>query len=457
VLRSGGNGQGARGVRTEPNSLQVVYKMSVKAKELRQKAVKLSTEGQDMLRAGLDTTERRHKFDLLMDESEKAINEAVRIEREEARTTHVEELERRDKFNALLSGPQKEYRNSFAQYLKRGLGRMDSADVAILRNSERRTDDQAASMWGNVTGQSYSGTSGTQGGVLVPASFQYEVEVAQKYYAPMLNDGVCRVLDTATGAILPFPTSNDTGNKAAVLADATQDSEVSVPLSVVNFGAFKYTSRIIRISVELLQDSAFNLEDFLKERFAERFGRAYEHDFTLGLGTTQPTGIVPAVLASGVTPVISVGANANDGTSAAATSIGSTDLITLEHSVDPAYRSRARYMLSDGALKSIKTILDKYGRPLWQPSLSAGDPATINGYQYSINQSMDSTVAATKNTVLFGDFSKFVIRRVRDMQVLRLDERYADFGQVGFIAFSRVDSNLVDAGTHPLNVLQQHS
>jgi predicted phage gp36 major capsid-like protein len=43
------------------------------------------------------------------------------------------------------------------------------------------------------------------------------------------------------------------------------------------------------------------------------------------------------------------------------------------------------------------------------------------------------------------------------MSVLRLVERYADYGQVGFIAFSRVDSNLVDAGTHPIAQLIQHS
>lgn len=433
--------------------------MSFQSKELREKAKKLSVQGQDMLRAGLVSTEQRMTFDRLMNECDAAINEAMRIEKSEARTTHVEDIEARDKFNALLSGPQKEYRAAFAQYLNRGVSAMASEDRAILRagHAERRTDDQASSMWGSVTGQSYSGTSGTQGGVFVPASFQYEVEVAQKYYAPMLSDGVCRVLDTATGAVLPFPTSNDTANNAAILADAYQDSELSVPVGVVNFGAYKYTSRIVRVSVELLQDSAFNLEDFLKAQFAERFGRAYEAAFTKGTGSTQPLGIVPAVLASGVTPVISVGSSGNDGTGAAATSIGSADLIALEHSVDPAYRGRARYMLSDSALKSIRQVLDKYGRPLWQPSLSAGAPATINGYQYSINQSMDDTVAATKNTVLFGDFSKFVIRRVRDMAVLRLDERYADFGQVGFIAFSRVDSNLVDAGTHPLNVLQQHS
>lgn len=393
-----------------------------------------------------------------MSACDKKVEEAQRIEREEARTTYVEEAEKRDKFNALLTGPQKEYRNAFAQYIRRGLGRMESADVSILRSMERRTDDQSASMWGNVTGQTYSGTNGTQGGVLVPASFQYEVEVAQKYYAPLLRDGVCRVLDTATGAVLPFPTSNDTGNKASILADAVQDSELSVPLSVVNFGAFKYTSRIIRISTELMQDSAFNLEDFLKERFAERFGRAYEHDLTLGNGSGQPTGIVTAVLSSGATPVIATGSSSNTGGSeTGATSIGTNDLVALEHSVDPAYRLRgAKYMLSDASLKVIKQLLDKFGRPIWVPSLSSGAPATILGYEYVINQSMDS-VSATKNTVLFGDFSKYVIRRVRDMQVLRLDERYADFGQVGFIAFSRIDGNLVDAGTHPLNILQQHS
>ena len=71
---------------------------------------------------------------------------------------------------------------------------------------------------------------------------------------------------------------------------------------------------------------------------------------------------------------------------------------------------------------------------------------------------MASPVANTNPTsMLFGDLQKQIIRKVKDMSVLRLNERYADFGQVGFIAFMRIDGSLVDAGTHAINVLQQHS
>lgn len=440
--------------------------MSFQSKALREKANKLAVQAQDLNRNGLETTEKRMQFDKLMDDAEKAVNEARKLENEESRSAVVADAINRDKFDSLLSPKQKEYRNAFAGYLRSGINGLRQEDRTILRaqheerNMELRTNDQTNSMWGNVTGQSYSGTSGTQGGVFVPASFQYEVDVATKYYARMMDDGVCRLLKTATGAVLPFPTSNDTGNEAAVLADATQDSEQSVPVGVVNFGAYKYTSRIIRVSVELLQDSAFNLEDFLKDQFAVRFGRAYESAFTTGSGSTMPTGILTAILASGATPVVALGSSANDGVGTAQNSIGTQDLVALEHSVDPSYRIKPNsgFMFHDQTLKVLKQLLDKYGRPIWQAGIGQGVSATILGYPYTINQSLPQIGGTgTKSTALFGDMSKFVIRSVRDMSVLRLDERYADYGQVGFIAFSRVDSNLVDAGTHPINSLQSHS
>jgi HK97 family phage major capsid protein len=432
--------------------------MSFQSKTLREEAQRLSSEMNEMVRAGLTTTEQRMKFDTIADRAEKANNEAIRIEREEARTAYVEDAEKRDRFGALMTGKQKEHATAFANYLRRGMQNLDAADRRVL--AELRTNDQTASMWGNVTGQSYTGTAGTQGGVLVPASFMYDVDVATKYYCPMLTDGGVRVLPTATGAVLPFPTNNDTGNQAAILADATQASEVSPSFGVVNFGAYKFTSQIVRVSIELMQDSAFNLEDFLKQEFAVRFGRAYESYCTTGTGSSQPTGILTAVLACGVTPVVGAGANVNDGvspTSGAGTKIGTNDLISLEHGVDPSYRRGGKFMLSDASLKIVKQLLDRYGRPIWLPSISTGEPATILGYDYIINQSLPSAAGASANALLFGDMQKFVIRLVRDMQVIRLDERYADYGQVGFIAFSRIDSNLVDAGTHPINVLQQHS
>jgi len=360
------------------------------------------------------------------------------------------------------------YKGAFAEYLRSTRDNPMSAESrGVLKalptdrdgRVEKRTNDQTLSMWGNVTGQSYSGTSGTQGGVFVPASFMYDVDIATKYFAPMMNDGICRVIESATGAILPYPTSNDTTNEAAVLADATQETEVSVPVGVVNFGAFKYSSKIVRVAIELLQDSAFNLEDFLKNAFAIRFGRGYEQAFTTGAGSTAPTGILTAVLASGATPVVAAGSSTNDGVGTAQNSIGSQDLVALEHSVDPSYRRGAGFLLHDQTLKVLKQLLDKYGRPIWVPGIaSQASTDTLMGYKYAINQSLPQIGGnGTKSTVVYGDLQKFIIRKVRDMSVLRLDERYADYGQVGFIAFSRVDSNLVDAGTHPVNTLQNHS
>lgn len=444
----------------------VTTEMSFHSKALReQRAVLAEAMKKNLVKE--QTPEVRMEFRRLDEKQEELLRQIQEEENTEIRTAKVQEIAERELRAGLENEPQREYRKAFGTYLRRGLGGMNEEGRAIMSRPEYRTDDTAASQWGRVTGQTYTGgnlqgsstTSGVAGGFLVPAGFQYEIDTATKYFAPLMDGSAVRTIESSGGGLLPFPTSNDTTNTAAVLADAVQDSEVGVPFGVVNFGAYKYSSRIVRVSVELLQDSAINLESYLAEIFGVRFGRGLEPAFTTGSGVSSPTGLITAVLASGATPVVGQGSNANDGQgSPAYSTIGSNDLIALEHSVDPSYRRGAKYMLHDSSLKVIKQLLDKYGRPIWVPGLASKSPDTILGYPYVINQSMATPVASTNPaTVAFGDFQKYVIRKVKDMSVLRLNERYADYGQVGFIAFMRVDGNLVDAGTHPINVLQQHS
>ncbi len=217
------------------------------------------------------------------------------------------------------------------------------------------------------------------------------------------------------------------------------------------FGAYKYSTKMVKVSIELLQDSAFDLESFLKDQFAIRIGRILNNHFTVGTGTNQPKGILVAATAG---PVAG-GSSGNDGGSeTGGTSIGSDDLIELEHSIDPLYRRGAKYMMHDSTLKQIKKLKDKYGRPLWLPGLAVNDPDTINGYGYSINNDLPA-IAVNAKTVLFGKLDKYIIRRVKELSVLRLVERYADYGQVAFIGFARYDGNLLDAGTHPVKYLTQ--
>jgi len=340
---------------------------------------------------------------------------------------------------------------AFARYVKFGEKGVSDAELRSLSNPEFRDVAEGAPMLTHIG--TYSGL-----GYFVPTGFRQAIEQATKYFAPLLEDGVCTVMNTDTGNVIPFPTSNDTSQQATIVGEAASVGEQDVTASQVLFGAYKLTSGLVKMSVELLQDSAFDLDNWLGQRFGERFGRGLENYFTNGTGNGQPTGILTAIEQCGVSPVVSVGSGANDGTGLNNNSIGSQDIVNLEHGVDISYRRNARYMLHDATLQKLQNLLDKYGRPLWTPGMQANVPDMLNGYPYTINQSFPSTLSGGQAGVIaFGDFSKYVIRKVNDLTIQRLSELFAVSGQVGFISFARVDGQLVDAGTHPLNLLEMHS
>jgi len=327
-------------------------------------------------------------------------------------------------------------------------------DEAERRSLEFRDVAEGAPMLNHIG--SYSGL-----GFLVPTAFADAIEVATKYYAP-LSSGVFGKIETGTGAPLPYPTNNDTAQSAVIVGEAGTINESDVTASHVLFGAYKLTSGVVKASLELLQDSFFDLESFLADAFGVRYGRGLEGYLTNGTGNgTQPTGILTAIEASGATPIIATGSSETSGGSeTGVNSIGYSDLVNLEHSVDPSYRQNAKYMFHDLTLSRLKRILDKFGRPIWLPGMagisSNAQQDTLNGYSYVINQSMQ-TIGASNTTVVFGDLSKYKVRKVSGFSVQRLSELYAANGQVGFISNMRIDGNLVDAGSHPCNLLMQHS
>jgi HK97 family phage major capsid protein len=284
--------------------------------------------------------------------------------------------------------------------------------------------------------------------VLVPQAFSAEIESAMKYYGPMLQ--VCRMHSTPTGAPLPWPTSDDTDAVAEIVGEGLQVGSDDPGISAITFGAFKYSTKLVKVSLELLQDSNFPLESWLAEQFGKRLGRKLNTDFTTGAGTTLPFGIVTKATAG---PTATGSGDNTGGSETGTDTIGTADLVALEHSVDPAYRVNAAYMANDDTIKYLKSLLDKYGRPIFEVSEN-GKLTTINGYPLYPNNDL-ATLATGAKTMLFGDFSKYVCRKVRDLSILRLTERFADYGQVAFIGFARYDGNLLDAGTHPVKYLVQ--
>jgi HK97 family phage major capsid protein len=108
---------------------------------------------------------------------------------------------------------------------------------------------------------------------------------------------------------------------------------------------------------------------------------------------------------------------------------------------------------NDDALRVVKTLKDGAGRYLWLASPAESEPDAILGHPYTINRDVPA-IAPSAKSILFGDFSKYFIRRITGVRVLRLVERYADYNQTAFVAFQRWDGALVDAGTHPIKYLQ---
>jgi len=333
-------------------------------------------------------------------------------------------------------------KSAFRSYLRFGQGQ-NEAEQEIVSRQLKAGRSAAAELRAFPDALPQTITT-TAGGYVIAREFQKELDKAMLAYGPMNDPSIVRHIDTPTGATLDWPTQNDTAQSGRMLAINTQATTTGILFGTVAFNAWKASSDAVLVPVELLQDSAFPVDEFVNAALAERIGRLKNAQCTTGAGTTAPMGIVTAATDSSVVWDIS-----DIGTTPSLAYY--TVMMGLEHSVDPAYRPGASWMFNDATFKILKQNLkDSTGQPLWTPGLVAGAADKLMGYPYAINQSMAVIGTSTNKGILFGNMKKFIVRNVRPTVILRLVERYADYHQVGFLAFERFDSNLIDAGTHPI-------
>ena len=273
----------------------------------------------------------------------------------------------------------------------------------------------------------------------IPQGFMAELEQKTLAYGSVRQ--VCRVIGTPTGNSMPWPVVDDTGNVAAILAEATTIStSVDPTFSAITFLAYKLSSKPVFASSEILQDSAFNLASYLAEAIGVRFGRGENVYFTTGTNSSQPQGIVAAA-GTGVT-------------SAVAAAFTADELINLVHSLDPSYRAlpSTGFMMHDTCLSYVRKFKDANGQYLWQPGMQPGVPDRIYGYPASINQQMEPLVSnvpvTAKKHVLFSAHEKYVVRDCGGVRMYHLTERYRDTDQDCFIAFKRIDGRTLNAAAH---------
>lgn len=289
---------------------------------------------------------------------------------------------------------------------------------------------------------SLSGQDGSSGGYTKDQTLVNNLELAMLAYGGMMQTS--EIIRTATGEPMRWPTATDTSNTGRQVGEnASHDAGSDPTFGSVEWNAYTFTSDIVKVPNELMTDSVFNLATVLGQMLGQRLGRIQNTKYTTGTGAGTAKGITLCA-AAGVT-------------AASATAIAFDELIDLEHSLDPSRRAMpgVGYMFHDNILKALRKLKDGEGRYLWQAGANTGAPDTLNTYPYQVNQDMASSIATTAITVLFGELPAYKIRQVGQIVLRRLDERFADTNQTGFLAFVRGDGNLLDAGDHPIKKLVQ--
>ena len=309
-------------------------------------------------------------------------------------------------------------------------------DIPLRSNTRKSRAEWAQSL---AEYRALSAITGTAGGALVAEGFIPNLEIALLAFGRVR--AFADVRRTSEGNDLPWPSMDDTSNEGALLGENKAVSTQDLAFKGIVLHAYKYESKQVKVPNELFEDSAFNLPPVIGSALGERLARIQNRHYTVGDGAAKPEGVL-----TGATLGV---------TAASDTAFIYDEIMELYHSIDPAYRDMSMYMMHDTILLALKKLKDGNGNYIWRSGdLSKGVPDTIENKPYNVNQHMTSTITSEDKVLLFGDFSKYKVREVNALRLIRLDELYAANDQVAFQAFMRFDGKLLDAGTNPMKYLQ---
>ncbi|MBP3806540.1 MAG: phage major capsid protein [Oribacterium sp.] len=259
------------------------------------------------------------------------------------------------------------------------------------------------------------------GGYLVPEEFERQIVMGLDEANVVRS--LAKVITTSAERKIPVAATHST---AAWTAEngAYTPSDPSFDQKTID--AYKLTD-LVKVSIELLQDSMFDLESYIASEFARAFGIAEEEAFCVGTGTGQPTGIFTA---NGGQVGVD---NAN---------LSADELISLVYALKSPYRRNAKFLMNEKTVSTIRKFKDGNGAYLWQPSLQAGEPDKLLGYELYTSPYVPEANAGAY-AIAFGDFKNYWIADRSGRTVQRLNELYSTNGQVGFVATERVDGKVI--------------
>lgn len=399
------------------------------AKQMREKRAALNEQLKGMVAAAKAearelTKEETVQFDAIYAEQEELRENVKRVENLENLTKEL--ASKAEEVRESAAPAKVEVRDAFNAYLRKGVSGLTAEEARSL-NELRGTDTQVT-------------TTDSLGGFLVPENWSDFVSATELFKSNI--EEVATVLRTANGQPFNLPANDDTSVVAAILGEGTAESVSDMTFSNVKFEPHTYSSKVVKVSNQLIMDNTFDLAGFVGGQLANRLKRGINAHLTTGDGSSKPQGIVEGA---------TVGK-----TAASATAVTVSEVMDLFYSVDVSYRNApgAGFMMNSSTAKAIRVL--GFGSsndfPAYIPSMEAGAPDMLFGKPVYINEDMES-IAGNKKTIIFGDLKQYYVHEAGGVQLLRLNERFADALSTGFIAYRRVDGNVLQSSA--IKCLQQ--
>ncbi len=301
-------------------------------------------------------------------------------------------------------------------------GKIPSKNTPTLANPMYRKAYDGFLRYGGICNTLREGTDGA-GGYLVPDEFE------KKLIDALREKNVLRRLASVkqTHRDLKIPYAVGSGH-AFWVPEEGDIPETSDEFGELQIGAHKLATMTV-VSEELLEDSGFDIEDFLAKEFAYRIGREEEEAFLDGDGRGKPLGLLRQL--------DRVVISENPG------HISMDDVIDLQHAIPMPYRKNAVFLMSEDAGRELRKIRTVGERNIWEGDMCRDMPVKLLGVPVIICDSLPG-VESGSIPLLYGDFSRILIGDRNHRSIRRLNELYARYGQVAYTVSQRVDSVLLD-------------
>jgi len=333
------------------------------------------------------------------------------------------------------------------------MGDMAPEERQALTSSYRTfSADEQRQVAGAIEQRDMSTVSAPAGGILVAPDTRFYGSIIQamKFFGGMEAAGA-QVINTDTAGALPIALGDDTGNVGSIVPEAKASGHAggtSPTVSEMVLHGYLYSSKTVKVSWQILRDSALGIEAYVGGLLGQRLARIQNTHFT----ATGTGGGMPKALTLSVT----VGRQSATGNT---TSVPFDDILRTIHSLGVAYRESrlpsVGWMMHDNSILALRLAKDGNGRYLWPElgSVQVGQPGVLEGYRYTVNNDMP-VMAASAKWATFGDHNYYKIRRIGGITITRLNELYAESGQVGFLAFQSADGGYANPGQDPIVALQ---